>query len=79
MLQTDSLESAIRRELGLVGPCSLEELNERLPYYSWNQVLAAVDRLNREGIVTLQRPDSLDFILSLAPTHSLEAQQSKSA
>lgn len=76
MLQTDSLEAAIRRELGRGGPCTLEELNERLPYYSWNQVFAAIDRLNREGIVTVQRPDSLDYTLSLAPTHPFEAQQS---
>lgn len=75
MLQTDSLESAILRELGQVGPCPLEELNERLQYYSWNQVFAAIDRLNREGIVAVQRPDSLDYILSLAPTPPFEAQQ----
>ena len=60
MLQTDALESAIRQELARVGTCTLEELNERLPYYSWNQVFAAVDRRNREGTVTLQRPDSSD-------------------
>lgn len=72
MLQTDSLESAIRRELGRIGRCSLEELNERLPYYSWNQMFAAVDRLNREGIVTLQRPGSLDYLISLAPAHPFE-------
>lgn len=70
MLRTDSLESAIRRELGRIGPCSLEELNERLPYYSWNQVFAAVDRLNREGLVTLRRPDSSDDLLSIALTRS---------
>ena len=34
MLQLDSLESAIHRELGRIGSCSLAELNERLPYYS---------------------------------------------
>jgi hypothetical protein len=79
MLQTDSLESAIRRELGRGGPCTLEELNERLPYYSWNQVFAAIDRLNREGIVTVQRLDSLDYTLSLAPTPFFEAQQDISA
>ena len=79
MLQTDSLESAIRLELGRIGPCSLEKLNERLPYYSWNQVFAAVDRLTREGIVTLQRPDSSDYILSLAPTHPFQRQQNLSA
>jgi hypothetical protein len=72
MLRTDALESAIRQELARVGTCTLEELNERLPYYSWNQVFSAVDRLNREGTVTLQRPDSSDYILSLAPRRSAQ-------
>ena len=72
MFQTDSLESAIRQELARVGTCTLEELNERLPYHSWNQVFAAVDRLSREGTVILQRPDSSDYILSLAPRRSPE-------
>ena len=72
MFQTDSLESAIRQELARVGTCTLEELNERLPYHSWNQVFAAVDRLSREGTVTLQRPDSSDYTLSLAPRRSAE-------
>ena len=67
MLRTDALESAIRQELARVGTCTLEELNERVPYYSWNQVFSAVDRLNREGTVTLQRPDSSDYLLTLAP------------
>jgi hypothetical protein len=73
MLQTDDLESAIRQELARVGACTLEELNERLPYSSWNQVFAAVDRLSRAGTVTLQRPDSSDYILSLAPRRPAEA------
>lgn len=73
MLQMDSLELAIRQELARVGTCTLEELNERLPYFSWNQVFAAVDRLTREGTVTLQRPNSLDYLLSLAPRQSAEA------
>ena len=72
MFQTDSLESAICQELARVGACTLEELNERLPYYSWNQVFSVVDRLNREGTVTLQRPDSSDYTLSLAPRRSAE-------
>ncbi len=67
MLQTDALESAILLVLARVGTCTLEELNERVPYYSWNQVFAAVDRLDRAGTVTLQRPDSSDYRLSLAP------------
>ena len=73
MFQTDALESAIRLVLARVGTCTLEELNERLPYSSWNQVFAAVDRLSREGTVTLQRPDSSDYRLSLAPHRSAKA------
>jgi len=71
MLKTDALESAIREILARVGICTLEELNERLPYYSWNQMFAAVDRLNREGTVTLQRPGSSDYLVSLAPGRSI--------
>jgi hypothetical protein len=67
MLRTDALESAIRQELARVGTCTLEELNERLPYSSWNQVFSAVDRLSRAGTITFQCPDSSDYILSLAP------------
>ncbi len=73
MLQTDTLESAIRQELARIGTCTLKELIEKLPYYSWNHVFAAVDRLNREGTVTLQRPNSSDYTLSLAPRRSAEA------
>lgn len=73
MLQTDDLKLAIRQELARVRTCTLEELNERLPHSSWNQVFAAVDRLSRAGTVTLQRPDSSDYILSLAPRRSPEA------
>jgi len=39
------LESAILEELGKVGCCTIEELYERLPYYSWSQVFFVVDRL----------------------------------
>jgi hypothetical protein len=73
MLRTDALESAIRQVLAQVGICTLEELNERLPYYSWNQLFAAVDRLTRDGIVTLQRPGSSGYLVSLAPHQSAKA------
>ena len=79
MLRTDVLESAIRQVLAQVGICTLEELNERLPYYSWNQMFAAVDRLTREGAVTLQRPGSSDYLVSLAPSRPFGAQARVSA
>jgi hypothetical protein len=73
MLRTDTLESAIRQELARVGICTLEELNERLPYASWNQMFAVVDRLTREGTAILQRPGSSDYLLSLAPRRFAKA------
>jgi hypothetical protein len=73
MLRSDSLESVICQELARIGACTLQELNERLPYFSWSQVFSAVNRLNREGTVILQRPTSLEYILSLAPAQPAEA------
>ena len=75
MLPTDSLDSAIHHVLARVGTCTLEALAKRLPSYSWSQVFATVDRLNRAGTVTLQRPDSSDYRLSLAPRRFAQARQ----
>ena len=74
MAQAYSLESAIRQELARIGSCTLDELVVLLPKYSWAQVFAATDRLTREGTVTLERPNSFLYILSLAPNQSIEAQ-----
>jgi len=73
MLQTDVLESAIFDQLARVSTCTLEELAERLPYYSWSQVFSAVDRLSREGTVALQRSDSFGYLVSLGPRRSTVA------
>lgn len=73
MPRTDSLESAIRQELAQVGTCTLDELNERLPSYSWNQVFSAVDRLSRAGALTLHRQGSFGYVLSLTMHPSAEA------
>ena len=77
MLRTDTLESAIRQVLAQVGICTLEELSERLPYFSWNQLFAAVDRHTRDGIVTLQRPGSSDYLVSLAPNRPFAARETR--
>jgi hypothetical protein len=67
MIQTDFLNSAILDELAQIRSCSLEELNERLPYYSWNQVFSAVERLKREGTVALSNPTPFLCIVALTP------------
>jgi len=73
MVQANMIESAIFQELSRVRTCTLEELNERLPYYSWIQVFSAVDRLNRGGSVILERTDPFGYSLSLTPLHITEA------
>lgn len=77
---------AARRQAGVIGlllhpvrgfhlgsaPARSKSLPKGYPTISWNQVFAAVDRLNREVTLTLQRPDSLDYLPSLAPRRSAE-------
>ena len=75
MEQVCSIESAIHQQLGRVGACSLDELNDLLPGYSWAQVFSAVDRMTREGAVTLKHPGPFRYLLSLAPPRSAEVQQ----
>jgi hypothetical protein len=74
MLQVYSpLASAIQQQLRRVDSCSLDELVTKLPGYSWAQVFAEVDRLTGEGVVTLWHPAPFHYLLSLAPTQSMEA------
>lgn len=73
MAQAHTIELVIHQQLALVGTCSLDELASLLPGYSWAQVFAAVDRLTREGTVTLKHPAPFRYLLSLAPHRSVEA------
>jgi hypothetical protein len=56
--------------------CTIEELVLRLPANSRPQVFAAVDRLSRQGTLTLSRTRSFGYVVSIgsaAPTpQSLE-------
>jgi hypothetical protein len=78
MLQTDihefDLELAIIKELAQVDACTFDELSERLPViYSWDEVFSGVDRLRREGTITLQHSRSLKSILFLTPPRTIKA------
>ena len=72
MAQAYSIESAIRQQLARVGTCSLDELAAQLPGYSWAQVFSAVDRLTREGSVSLKHRTPFQYLLSLASKRSVE-------
>jgi len=73
--QCCDVESAILETLEQRGPCSLDELYQALSDYSWNQVFAAVDRLSRNGRLSLRRPGRFDYLVSIgmssgdAPVH----------
>ena len=73
MTQVYAIESAIQRQLTLVGACSLDELAALLPGYSWAQVFAAVDRLTREGAVALTYQAPFRYLLSPVSHQSTEA------
>jgi hypothetical protein len=68
-VQTDTLESAILQELNRLDTCTFQELTERLPSYSWNQVYSEVARLNQAGTIALKHPAPFLLILSRATTN----------
>ncbi|MGH7180414.1 MAG: hypothetical protein ACREJN_00375 [Nitrospiraceae bacterium] len=77
MLQTDyrglTIESAILEELAHVGTCTINELYQRLPHYSWGQVFSIVDRLSRQDDIVIKHPAPSHYVLSLAPHHADQA------
>jgi predicted DNA-binding transcriptional regulator len=67
-----SVDCIIYQEvIGLVS-CTLDELVQQLPGYSWAQVFAAVDRLSRRGTLKLSRTGRFGYVLSACsdPPHS---------
>jgi hypothetical protein len=72
MFQRDNLELAILEELAQVGTCTIEELYQRLPYYSRGQVFSVLDRLTRQGIIIIKNPaPSRSVPLRPAPSRSV--------
>ncbi|HXF93671.1 MAG TPA: hypothetical protein VNK46_13025 [Nitrospiraceae bacterium] len=61
------LEAAIYRHVSRVSECSFEELVGWLPQYAWNEVFGTVDRLSRQGRLTLRHPTRFGFLISLPP------------
>ena len=60
-----SVDSAIFHEVTSLVSCTLDELVQRLPTYSWAHVLAAVDRLSLQGTLRLSRASRFGYILSV--------------
>ena len=62
-----SIDSVICREMNSLVSCTLDELAQRLPAYSWAQVSAAVDRLSRQGTLTVSRTRCFGSVVSVGP------------
>lgn len=58
------VDSVICREITSVGHCTFDELLHRLPAYSWVQVFSAVDRLSRQGTLSVSRMVGVDYVVS---------------
>jgi hypothetical protein len=61
------VESAIFEEIAGRGPTNFEELLRRLPTYGWNQIFAAVDRLSREGRLSIRRIERDTYLVMFGP------------
>jgi hypothetical protein len=48
-----SIEEAVVETLQRSGPCCLDDVVTYLPNFSWGEVFLAVDRMAREGRVSL--------------------------
>jgi hypothetical protein len=62
-----SVDSVICHEVTSLVSCTFDELVQRLPVYSWAQVFAAVDRLSRQGTVTVRRTRCFGYVVSIGP------------
>jgi len=59
-----SVDLVICREITSVGSCTFDELVHRLPIYSWAQVFSAVDRLSRQGTLSVSRIRGADYVVN---------------
>ena len=60
-----SIDSVICHGVTSLVSCTLDDLLQRVPAYSWAQVFAAVDRLSRKGTLMLSCPSRFRLLLSV--------------
>lgn len=65
MTQLTTVEHAILQDLEQRGPCTIDELAQRLPDSSWNQVFTGVDQLSRSGQLTLRHLTTFEYMVFL--------------
>jgi hypothetical protein len=58
------VETAVVQHLETQGSCTMEALVHSLPHFTFNQVFFTIDRLSREGKVSLRRPTRFAYLVS---------------
>ena len=61
------IEEAVVETLRRRGPCHLEDVTTSLPHFSWGEVFLAVDRLSRDGWVSLLDLGCSAYQITLRP------------
>jgi hypothetical protein len=59
------IEEAIIENLRLSGPCGLDDVVTHLPNFSWGEVFDAVNRMWRDGRVSLHQLDYSNYQIAL--------------
>ena len=65
------IEEAIVEKLRANGPCSLDDVVTSLPSFSWGKVFAAVDRMSRDGRLSLRQHSYSTYHLSLGAAFTI--------
>ncbi|MEX5214150.1 MAG: hypothetical protein NW703_08285 [Nitrospiraceae bacterium] len=65
MTHLNTVELAILQDLERRGPCTIDDLAQRLPDLSWNQIFTSVDRQSRRGRLTLRRLTRFQYLVLL--------------
>lgn len=74
MAESTTIHSVIRSQLRQQGPCTLENLLDRLPQFSWSQIFTVVDQLSREGELVLRRPARFGYEVSMGSAMTMSEQ-----
>ena len=59
------IEEAVVETLQSSGPCCLDDVVTYLPKFSWGEVFLAVDRMSRDGRVSLLQLDCSTYQITL--------------
>ena len=70
MMTASEVEAAILRHLVKQRTCTMEELCDATSCFTLNQVFMAIDRLSRNGKVSLRPSSRFTYLISAVESHT---------